>query len=384
MILKLASSKVDGRAPLSAAAGYSLIEMMVAVGVTTVVMGATMTGLSDVSKGSEAVLNMTQMNQALRTGIDLIERDMLQVGSGLPPGHVINIPSGAGAQTIRLPGPPGTNFFSDIGDPDISAVLPSPNVGPMINNNPTDVLSVLMADNTFLDEPLVAVTNTTADVAAVDANGNAINIATGPDRVTVGQLMMVYRGSTTTLMQVTTVDTAMRRITFADGDPMRLNQSGAAAGNLGAVRASLPALVPVAPFNTFMTRIRMITYYLDATTDPSHPRLIRRINAGNPTTWDNNSGTAVAMDVENLQFRFDLNDGNLNPASVEMNAADLGGTGACAPDQCNTNQIRKVNVLLSARSYNSVNKMARTYHNSLQSQVSLRGMSFVDQYLSQF
>jgi len=364
--------------------GYSLIEMMVAVGVTTAIMGATMSGLNDVSKGSETVLQMTQMNGMLHIGMDLIQRDMLQVGSGLPPGHVILVPSGAGAVQLRLPGPPGTSFLSVAGDPDISAINPNPAAGPTINGHATDVLTVLMADNTFLDEPVKAMSSTSVDLPANDAYGNAIVIGSGPDRVTVGQLMMVYRGSTTTLLQVTAIDTANRRLTFAAGDPMRLNQPAAAAGNLAAVSASLPALATAAPYNTYITRVRMITYYLDNTTDPKHPRLVRRVNAGNPTSWDNNSGTAVAMDVEDLEFRFDINDGATNPANIQMNSADIGGTGACSPNACNTNQIRKVDIILATRSSNAVNPSARVYRNVLHSQVSFRGMSFVDEYLSSF
>jgi hypothetical protein len=166
--------------------------MMVAMGITTVVMTATMTGLADVSKGSEMVLNMTAMNKALRSGMDLLERDMLQVGSGLPPGHVILVPSGAGSTPIRIPGPPGTAFTSVAGDPDISAVLPSPALGPTINSHATDVLTVLMADNTFLNVTATAVALTSVDVSAT-VGGVAVNIATGPDRVSPGQLRIGHR-----------------------------------------------------------------------------------------------------------------------------------------------------------------------------------------------
>jgi Prokaryotic N-terminal methylation motif len=370
------TTPTGSRSPLADAAGYSLVEMMVAMGITTVIMTATMTGLADVSKGSEMVLNMTAMNKALRSGMDLLERDMLQVGSGLPPGHVILVPSGAGSSPVKIPGPPGTAFIQAAGDPDISAVLPSPGLGPSVNGHATDVLTVLMADNTFLNITVTAVALTSVDVSAVVA-GQAVNIATGPDRVSPGQLMMISKGSSTTLVEITAVDTATRRLTFSNGDSLNLNQSGAAAGNMAAINA----LAPVnSPNGVQLTRIRMITYYLDATIDPKHPRLVRRINNGHPTNFDNTSGTAVAMDIENLTFNYDLNDGNTNPSNVRMTAADIGGTGACAPNPCSTNQIRKVDVLITARSSNVNNPKARSFHNTLASQVSFRGMAFVDEY----
>ena len=75
----------------------------------------------------------------------------------------------------------------------------------------------------------------------------------------------------------------------------------------------------------------MISYYLD-TTVPNHPRLVRRINNGHPTTFNNTLGTAVAIDIENLQFTYDLADGADNPADVRFVAADLHRSGACSPE----------------------------------------------------
>ena len=79
--------------------------------------------------------------------------------------------------------------------------------------------------------------------------------------------------------------------------------------------AAAPANSPAA---TNITRIRMITYYLDATIDPRHPRLVRRINNGHPTTFNNALGTAVAMDIENLQLSYDISNGTSNPGNVKM------------------------------------------------------------------
>ena len=146
-----------------------------------------------------------------------------------------------------------------------------------------------------------------------------------------------------------------------------------------------PDVLPAAPATqvipTIATRIRMISYYID-NTDPTRPRLVRRINNGNPTVFDNTLGTAVAMDIENLQFSFDIADANGNPSNVRFTAADLTGTGACAPNPCNLNQIRKINIVLTGRTKASVQLGGRRFRNTLTSQVSLRGMAFVDEYLA--
>lgn len=351
-------------------AGYTLIELLISMGILGVVMAATMGGLVSATKANEAVLNVSTMNTSIRAGMDLMIRDMLQVGSGLPPGHVIEIPNGAGSTPIRQPGPPGTTWTRPSGSVNLPAVLPTPGGGPTINGVPTDVLSVMMADNSFTDISLTAITPTTVTIAA------GPNLGTGPDKVSVGQLMMVTKSSTTTLVQVTAVDLAARKLTFAAGDSLNLNQPSAANGNLNDLNNTAPANTPSV---TRISRVRMVTYYLDASTDPKHPRLVRRINNGDPMTFDNNSGNAVAIDVENLQFSFDVVTGTTNPSGVRMTAADKTTTGACSPNPCSEQQIRKVNLALTGRS-RSVGKTDRVFRNTLASQVSFRGMAFVDEY----
>ncbi|NOT24570.1 MAG: hypothetical protein HOP16_00585 [Acidobacteria bacterium] len=361
--------RTAARTPLSGSAGFSLVELIVAMGITTVIMGATMAGLADVAKGSETVLNMTAMNRALGSGMDLIERDLLGTAAGLPLSHVVLVPSGAGSTAIRLPGPPGTAFTSTAVN--IAAVIPRPGAGPVINGNATDVLTVLMVDTSFVNIALSAVTSTSVDIAA----GPSLTV--GATRVSPGQLMMISKGSTTTLVQVTAVNTSTRQLTFATGDSLNLNQTAAAFGNLAALNATAPASSPA---NTWISRVRMLTYYLDATIDPARPRLVRRVNNGHPTTFDNNLGTVIGMDIENLRFSYDLIDGATNPSAVRMTATDLGVGGSCAPSACSPNQIRKVNILLTARSSNGANPTATVFHNTLTSQVSLRGMAFINEY----
>ena len=124
----------------------------------------------------------------------------------------------------------------------------------------------------------------------------------------------------------------------------------------------------------------MISYYLDNTTTPGRPRLVRRINNGHETTFNNTLGTAVGLDIENLRFRYDLNDGAANTSGVRFLPVDSTTAGACAPAACFATQIRKVTVTLSARSGDPGNPPVQVFRNSLTSQVSLRGMALVNDY----
>jgi prepilin-type N-terminal cleavage/methylation domain-containing protein len=375
------------RAPCSSNGGFTMVELLISMFISLIVLGSAVTAMQHALRLNETVQSVSGVNNTLRTGMDLMVRDMLQVGSGLPPAHAIQTPSGNGSTRVRIPGPPGTVFTNTASDLDLNAVNPNPGGGPVLNGVATDVLTVLAADTNFIDMPLIALTNTTMDVAATNpSDGLAINIATGPDRILPGQLIMLQKGATTALVEVTAVDTANRRLTFANSDSLNLNQTAAAAGNVAALRATAPPdVLPVSPATqiipTNATRIRMITYYIDAT-DIVRPELVRRINNGSPTAFDNTTGVAVAMDIENLQFTYDLADGLTNPASVRFSAADLGGTGACAPNPCSVNQIRKINILLTGRSKKSVQLSGGMFRNSLTSQVSLRGMAYVDEYFA--
>jgi hypothetical protein len=357
----------------SSESGYSMLELLISMTLLTVIMGATLGGLSDVMKGNETVMMIANTNNTLRGGVDLMVRDLLQVGSGLPASHTISIPSGAGSSAVRLPGPPGTAFMTTAADLVLPAVLPFPRQGPVVDGVQTDVLGMLMADNAFLDVRLTAMNATSVVVAP------GVVLDTGPDRVTPGQLMMLSKGSVTTLVEVTALDVAARRLTFADGDSLNLNQSGAASGSLAALNAAAPANTPAA---VTISRVRLVTYYVDTSINAERPRLVRRINNGNAFTFDNTLGTTVAFDVPDLQFSFDISNGTGNPGGVEMIAADRNGTGACAPAACAPTQIRKVNVEAKGRSQNRLPPANTYFHNTLKSQVSLRGMAFVDKYRS--
>ena len=88
----------------------------------------------------------------------------------------------------------------------------------------------------------------------------------------------------------------------------------------------------------------MITYFVDTTTNPASPRLMRQING-------QRAPNAVAFELEAFRLTYDLADGVTNPVGVRMDAADLGGGAARARrSACSPNQIRKANVTLAIRS----------------------------------
>jgi prepilin-type N-terminal cleavage/methylation domain-containing protein len=375
--------------------GFTLIEMMLTMGLTLIIMASTMAAMSNAIRASEVAALTTGMNQGLRTAMDIMVRDMLQVGQGLPSGRTIDIPNNNGtaiSAPVKLPGAPFTvpvTRLMPATATEITAIIPGPGLGPTINGIATDTITMLQADGSFLstisdyDVNLTALTNTTMTVDPLVDITNG-----GADDLKVGDLIMLMKSTSTTLVEIT--DVVNQTATFASGDALNLNQTTPPLGTLTAHRATLPAdtctgtgcFIP-----TTATRIRLISYYLDNVTTPTRPRLVRRINNGGvcpacSTTYNNTNGTAVAFDVENLQISYDLVDGVGNPSGVKMTAADLNGTtgGACLPAKCSPNQIRKINVTITGRSRTSMRQTRQFFRNTLTTQVSLRSMSFMDRY----
>lgn len=387
-----------GRLEFKNARGFTLVELLVTMAITTVILGATMLAMNDAIKATDSANLITGLNNGLRTAMDLMVRDVLQVGQGLPAGRVILVPSGNNSVPMQLPGPIGSNFQLDGPSfcppptfvcTQITAVIPGPGRGPeVLEGRPTDMLTTVAADTAFDQVPLTAFANNGLSITVALPGNNApqnprgINITNGgADDLNPGDLLMLVKGSASALVQITRI--VNQQVFFDANDSLGLNQTAAADGTAGELRNTAPVDTTPASgccVSTTATRIRLITYYLDVTTDPRRPRLVRRMNNGHPTDFDNALGTIVAFDIEDLQITYDIADGVNNPSNVRMDDADLDGSGACAPDPCSPNQIRKVNILLAGRSRIPMRGTQQFFRNRLVTQVSLRSLSFVDRY----
>ena len=187
---------------------------------------------------------------------------------------------------------------------------------------------------------------------------------------------MLTKGPNSVLMQVTAV--AGQTVTFGggSGDPLGLNQFDAAlnvAGTINQLRAQAP-VDPAAPVvvngvqqrgPTQASRVRMVTYFVDTQTSPGRPRLMRQVGGGAPN--------AIGLGVQAFRLPYDIADQVNNPTAVRMDAADLGGSGACSPDPCSENQIRKVNVLLSMTTNDGQSR--RAFDHGRQTQARCTGRS---------
>lgn len=390
------------RAKTASESGFTLLELLIAMGVMLVVLAGTAEILSSAIAGEAAASQTLTMNGHLRAAMDLVQRDLIQAGQGLPVGRRLGVVHGTGAQRIVRPGPAaagicaGVDTFPDI--PTLPAVSVGPDLGPAINGRCTDVITILAADNLFGQVPVAAVAANSRSAIIHDS----VNITDDPDvdsdNLRPGDLLMLTKSNLSVLMQVT--DVTGQTVTFGTGadDPLNLNQfrtdvnDATFLGTMNRYRVTAPA-DPSVPFAdpsdptgqgqgpSLATRIRLVTYFVD--TSARVPRLMRVVGRGQPN--------AVAIGVETFRLSYDLADQAGNPTDVRMDNDDLGGTGACPDDPgtpevegCSENQIRKVNVVLSMAvetpQESTLLRHGQQARSTLYSQVSLRSLAFVDRY----
>lgn len=363
--------------------GFSLLEVLVSMAIMLLVLTGTMTVMADAMRSQATAREMLDTNSTLRASMDLLERDLLQVGQGLPVGRRIGIPNGEGARPIVRPGPaesgdcPGVDTFP--ADSTLPAITVGPELGPAINGTCTDVITILAGDNLFGPVRVTSIANNGTSIVIDDD----VDISDSPDllgdNLHPGDLLMLTKGSTSVLMQVTAVENQL--VTFGTGsdvDPLGLNQFDTGLDMLGTIN-QLRAQAPSGASGVEATRIRMITYYVSD--DPDNPRLMRVVGGEDPNV--------VGFGVQAFRLSYDITDQVSNPTGVRMVAADIAGTGACDdsattdPEPCSENQIRKVNVVLSMRAQETGDDWRYRGNHSqttLFSQVSLRSMAFVDRY----
>ena len=402
------------RVPPAGEAGFSLPEVLIAMALMLLVLGGVFTAMTNAMEAQRTVREITAMNGNLRVSMDLVVRDMLQVGQGLPTGRRVSIPSGAGSARLVYPGDgpgipddgpcTGVTQFANLTS--LPAVTVGPNLGPRVNGICTDVVTTLAVDSAFQQEGVAAITANGRSITIdndVDIDGAGADLDGIANNIRPGDLIMLTKGTRSTLLQVSSIDDG-NVLNFDPGDSLNLNQFDNAdplvmGGTINALRAASPidplvTAQDVGPDNiagtaddapagqwgtgqTAASRVWMITYYVDSLTNPTNPRLVRIIN--------NQPPTVVGMGVEALRFTYDIGDGVLNPTNVRMVPADLLANGPCddpgtgTNEVCSENQIRKVNVVLAMRSEER-SPHGDFYHNTLFTQVSLRSMAFVDRY----
>jgi len=363
-----------------ATAGFTLVETLVAVTVVSLIMGATFMALTSATRLSENARRMTGVNGNLRGAMDAIVRDLSQAGRDLPGLRRLGVPNGAGSNQINRPVPPTsgaghtpngmTSFRAAVG-------LPAVSVGYQAGYNNTDVLTIITADSSFENIGVTAATaNGSGATITVVATRQLVVANGGPNNIQVGDLIDVRNGGADVLLSVDSI--AGQTLTFRPGASDGLGVNQFAPGLAGSGTNVIGAAPPIASVS--LTRVKFISYYvyLDDPNDPRYPRLIRRVNWGTPST--------VAFGVDNFTITYDLVTTNLAFRGVSMSNSDaVTGDGACRDTvngvnrACSEDWVRKINVVLSARSFDRTDQQ-NYYSNAIYAEVAVRSLAFQDRF----
>ena len=381
--------------------GFSLIELLVAMAILLVVVSVATTAIIQAQHVSEAVALEANVQENLRAGMHFIVRDLTQAGEGIPAAGISVPNTAAGVSYIVRPGTPAASIFKSQSVPAVTytslpPVIPGSQLGSVVTTQNasskailtggfnTDIITILYEDNTVVSSvggaaaPLLTATPVNQPVGppicngTITANGssltmdpNCFTLPGGPTPIAVGNLILFHNINGTALEYVTSI--AGNTINFAAGDPANLNQTGLPNGTV--------SNLSVAATPTTISRVYMVTYYLDVVTNPAKPQLVRQVNypnypAGNPA----NPPQQIGEVIENLGFSYDIVN-TQDPAGTYPNGPGDAPT-ALAPDT--PFAFRAVNVYLGGRSEYpwTWTNPPQFFRNSLTTQVSIRSLSF--------
>jgi hypothetical protein len=352
--------------------GFTVLEALLSATIGLLVIGAALTAFNNGVEINDIASQLSDTSQNLRSGANLLVRDLMQTGRGIPTGGIsIPLTSGGASQIVR-PGPPGsTLYFDNTNSTTLTALTTGQGKGPVVDGQHTDIVTLLMIDSIlddFLAQPLqVKVSTTPGSVPKLSADGSSFHVGTntgwiagdllnGRDPVKPGDLMLFTSPSGSTAIQtVTKVDANNVYFETNSNDPFNLNQRAVTAGSVTQLLGT----------ELMVQRVLMYTYYVDAPPGKT-PRLTRRLN--------HFTGQPLVGVVEDLELSYDLVDGTTNPTGIDDLPYTANGVTYSA------NLIRKANVHIGVRSEVTSMKRHEYQRNHLSTVVSLRNLAFVDRY----
>jgi prepilin-type N-terminal cleavage/methylation domain-containing protein len=344
--------------------GFTLPELLASTAILLIVI--VIAAATTVFRGELDVTGpgglIADANQSLRAATNMMVRDLMQAARGIPIGGV-PIPSGAGAAAINRPGPPGSAYqFDNVNYTTLPAIVPGPALGPSVNGQTTDIVTIMMTDPTLPALTLNA-TPPVTDQPFLSTDGTSLDVGTSTWWITdaaagvrPGNLILFTNALGSALQSVTATEAMTGVVKFEAGDWFNFNQPGAARGSITQI---LAAPVP----QTIARRVLMVTYYVDTASTPSVPRLARRVNAA--------PGQALAGAIEDLELSYDLVGGLDNPVAQKSVPVTIGGV------LYTPNQIRKINLYVGVRSETVSPKTGRFVRSHLTTAVSVRSPAYV-------
>lgn len=280
--------------------GYSMIELMVALGTMMVIAGASIVLIRGSLKFASSTYDLTDAEQSLRSANEILHRDLTTAGDGLVGIGTITVPKtfvqNYLTQTPVLdPSTPNyVNLSLITADNAVPANIAVPQASPAANVlTGSDRITMLTRDYNFNNSNGVSLLAT--KVAVVGSNTNLLVGAANIGLFQTGEVYAIVSQNSAAFGTVTSVVPATNTVVLANGDSLGLNQTGA-----GTPIASVAAVVAgLSTQNVTILRFQIIHYFVNA-----NNLLIRRVFGIKGASFVD---SVVAEHVTSFDFRYLLN-----------------------------------------------------------------------------
>jgi prepilin-type N-terminal cleavage/methylation domain-containing protein len=274
-------------------AGFSLMELLIAVTVMLIVMGAVFASLRGSFQLSVTSYELTDAQQSLRAAHEYINRDLMTAGDGLNGINNIRVP--IQFMQAYLTQSPVLNA-SDPNYMDLSLIVSDDNVPggtPVLGTNPpatvlggTDRITILEMDRTFAAISLPA--------GAINAAGS--NVSINPADINlfrIGEIYFIASGARATLGVLTGFGgtNIAPTLVFAEGDGYGLNHEG--------VGGLINFVSEGGTLSATLMRINLAHYFVTA-----DGLFVRRLFGVAGAGFKD---TVIAEHLADLQLRYSLN-----------------------------------------------------------------------------
>lgn len=275
--------------------GFSLLEMIVAMGIMVVVMASLGTLLMNTLKVATTTYQVTDAQENLRIAQEYINRDLMNAGDGLKSISTIRVPQTFVTNYLTLNPVTDTSMPSGVIN---LGILSSDNNVPastnVLGSNPATTVLMGSDRQTMLeiDSSFTPIALPSSPTASINTNGSTIKVsASDIDKFSVGEIYFLTSALGGTFATITAKDSSTRILTFANGDTYGLNKSGTG-GHIKTISASGAQA-------TSLMRMKIIHYYVNAN------KLLMRREFGIKGGGFRDS--IIAEHVLNVQFNYSLN-----------------------------------------------------------------------------
>ncbi len=330
--------------------GFTLLELLIASAAGLILVGGAAVVLRQGYQLNTILAEKSELQQNARVALNLLSRDLSLAGTGFPQGG-IQLPSGPSA---------GNSYFACDGsqcyvssntyiDERLYGLRPADQAGAPVNGQNTDVVTIVYRDPELaLDEyPLTSIS---ADGTSITFHSGSASAAA---EIEVGDVICLCTVNGCAATTVT--GQSGTTVSLSGGDALGMNQPSAEVGNVASLAAPAPPSGVYPP--TTAVKLQVITYYVEGTTR----QLMRQVSAHSPV--------AVAENVEDLQFTYDVYDTTSSTATSAL--GDAGGS---------PNQVRKANIEIRVRAPRKTIFRKKFHRLALATSVSTRNLTFRDRY----